>query len=435
MVNAVMQIKFNVVLFVLFTVGVGWKVHGANQVWFWAPDWQSAQLITLNTTNLTTNSKAMSKNTNGWWFAETNFNVYDFAFGNGNTINYLGRVGGCYSNSHYQCEEQSKNPEFYSSANKSVWVKDGITYPYNPVTQKNRNQFLTVLTLNLHTYQEYKTPGVKDTNLTHQDVRERIEKHRGLFSKIAHAIETLDADLVCLQEVGEWQASDLTFGKSNTNAANIILSQLSNYNVFQDWAHYGWDIWKEGSAILTKHPILSTDSKYISNTDRGTTNYWKSRNVVNAVISTPKIDLNVYSVHSGWSNDPDEPFDQQFKRLHNWLGLKDRKSAGRNLTSILCGDFNQESAKEGYKLITEQYGYKDQYLAAIPQGLHHSTIGGDYWDSNQRQTISTGKRIDYIFMEPSNALEAVQAQRIFTEDVFGRVSDHLGVYVHFKIVN
>lgn len=416
-------------LLVLMLGGLTTQSIGASEIWFWSPNWTTAEVITFDTKSQTTIRTNMTLRKNGWWFAETQFEVFDFAFTNGKTIDSLGRTGGCYPNNHYKCDKENRNSAFYSTANNNVWVKDGITYPYNPMSKANRNQFLSVLTLNLHTYQEFKTPGKNEADLTEHDARQRVVQHKPLFNKIAQAITQLDADVVCLQEVAEWHQNNLDFGLSKSNAANQIVTKLKGYQVTQDWAHFGWDVWQEGSAVLTKHPIVTTRAKFISDTSQGTYRNWKSRKAVNAFITAPNIDLAVYSVHTGWSNDPDEPFAQQFARLHQWQNVQTHD----NFTTLLCGDFNQEATKQGYKLVTEQYRYVDHYAAAVPQGLTHPTIGGDYWDMEKNQLINAGKRIDYIFTLPTNKLKAVQAQRLFTESTFGRVSDHLGVYVHFKV--
>ena len=83
-----------------------------------------------------------------------------------------------------------------------------------------RHADLKVLTLNLHTYQE-----------SNQDYK---------FSQVARAINELDIDLICLQEVGEnWNNGQ---GDWNSNAAKIICERLDRkYHLHTDWAHLGFD--------------------------------------------------------------------------------------------------------------------------------------------------------------------------------------------------
>ena len=70
---------------------------------------------------------------------------------------------------------------------------------------------LTILSLNLHTYQELRAAGTAEAKLTNDQARQRIEAYGPIFDRIAAGIDALDPDLICLQEVGEWstdKASD-----------------------------------------------------------------------------------------------------------------------------------------------------------------------------------------------------------------------------------
>ncbi|MDD1630800.1 MAG: endonuclease/exonuclease/phosphatase family protein, partial [Methylococcaceae bacterium] len=94
---------------------------------------------------------------------------------------------------------------------------------------------LKVLILNLHCYQE-----------DNQDYK---------FSQIAKAINELDVDIVCLQEVAElWNDGH---GDWNTNSAKIINDRLNSpYHLYTDWSHLGFDKYREGVAILSRYPML-----------------------------------------------------------------------------------------------------------------------------------------------------------------------------------
>ena len=61
---------------------------------------------------------------------------------------------------------------------------------------------LSILTLNLHSYQEFKVAG--------DSIVERLRKHKPLFDSIATAIDQLDVDIVCLQEVAEAGTEPIT---------------------------------------------------------------------------------------------------------------------------------------------------------------------------------------------------------------------------------
>jgi len=294
------------------------------------------------------------------------------------------------------------------------------------------NNDFTVLTLNLHTYQEIHSEGMAESELTDELARQRIESYGPLFDRIADGINQLDPDVVCFQEVGEWSGgiaenpASIVFGSSDSNMVHQILKRLDeHYFHTMDWSHYGFDVWLEGSAILSKHPINDSGSRFISKPNNSRYDFWKSRNVPMAQIDLPGTgSINVFSVHAGWWDDEEEPFQNQYRNLMTWAG----ETANPGGTTILCGDFNVAAGSEGHNFITTGTGYSDQYALANPDGLHDATIGGaiDGWQSSDR-----GKRIDYILMNDDSPLEVTGAGIVFTEERYGVVSDHAGIYARF----
>lgn len=294
---------------------------------------------------------------------------------------------------------------------------------------------LTVLTLNLHTYQELRAAESTEAELTDEQALRRIEAYGAIFDRIAAGIEQLDPDIICLQEVGEWSGTRhaepeaVEFGASDTNMVHQILSRLGDrhYHYAMDWSHYGWNVWLEGSAILSKFPLRNAESRFISKPANNTRDNWKSRNVPMATIDLPEIgSVAIFSVHAGWWDDPEEPFHEQYQRLLQWAA-EVTEPAG---ATILCGDFNVAAAGPGYAFMTQGTGYTDQYALANPNGMLDATIGGgeDGWEDS-----SAGRRIDYILMNENSPLEVTRARRVFTDDYLGRVSDHVGVYAEFVI--
>jgi len=294
---------------------------------------------------------------------------------------------------------------------------------------------LAVLSLNLHTYQEIRTAGIAEAELSDDLAQQRIEAYGPIFDRIAAGIAALDPDIVCLQEVGEWPGGPpgdpelVEFGTSDTNMVHQILSRLEDrhYYYTMDWSHYGWEVWLEGSAILSKHPLSSTESRFISNPDHGRHASWKSRNVPMAKIDVPRIgEVTVFSVHTGWWDDPEEPFQEQYRRLLGWAA----ETTDPASTAFLCGDFNIAAGSPNYPFMTQGTGYSDQYALANPDGMFDATISGgaDGW-----QDSKTGQRIDYILMNDGSSLEVKRARRVFTGNDFGRVSDHVGIYAEFEI--
>jgi cytochrome c peroxidase len=289
---------------------------------------------------------------------------------------------------------------------------------------------LRVLTLNLHTYQEISTPGVNESDLTDAMARDRITSYGAILDRIAAGIDGLDPDIICLQEVGEWAAAtsaDDEFGLHDSNMVQQILSRLPghDYHVTMDWSHLGWGVWREGSAILSKFPIVHSESRFISSNGASRYDNWKSRNVPMARVDTGASGaLNVFSVHAGWWDDPEEPSEQQFRRLRAWT------DAMPDGPAILCGDFNAPAGGPAYELLTTELGFIDHYLLANPDGMFDATItgGADGWED-----AKAGSRIDYVFSLPGRSLEVVSARRVFTASDMGQVSDHAGIFAEFSI--
>lgn len=394
------------------------------------PEWQQANLRFRENPQEVFLSRPMRSTDDGWWEVQLAESKIEFSFfDDANKRIDLGGVLGCYENDHYSCEHDNEPPQNFRSSAIEIWVKNGVVFIYHPDDINKTKSVFSVLTLNLHTYQEFKTLKEPESALTESDINHHISKHGKLFDSIADAISQLDPDAICFQEVGEWKSSDdtLNFGRHPSNATLQILQRVGKgrYHSYMDWSHYGWGIWKEGSALLSKYPIVKQASRYISHSNQESKTFWKSRNIPYIQIEVPKFGkIDLFSVHAGWWDDKDEPFKLQFQRLTQWIN----EISVSNNTSILCGDFNQPAKADGYQLMIGNSGFSDQYAKANPNGMDDATIGSNIagWEGNQK-----GERVDYILLNDNSSLKVRQSQRIFTEKVFGRVSDHVGIYTQF----
>ena len=260
---------------------------------------------------------------------------------------------------------------------------------------------LKVLVLNLHCYQE--------------------EQQDRKFSKIAKAINELDADVVCLQEVAEhWNHGH---GDWPSNSAHIIQQRLKrDFHLYSDWSHLGFDKYREGVAILSRFPLLHRQSRYVSeNCDIYSIH---SRKVVMAQIHAPYIGpINIFSAHLSWWEDG---FQQQFQDLSHWAD----SLADSAVATLLCGDFNITAGTTGYQLVVNSQKYDDQYLAANAQGLFDKIFRVN--DPHWRDYPADDYRIDYIFMNRDGGLRVTSARTLFTESDYGRVSDHCGYLMSFE---
>ncbi|MDO9270265.1 MAG: endonuclease/exonuclease/phosphatase family protein [Methylobacter sp.] len=313
----------------------------------------------------------------------------------------------------------ARNPNQYGVAIWKSWLRIGQAFrlQYSISVERNGEIFwdnnsgknysisrepLKVLILNLHCYQE-----------DNQDYK---------FSQIARAINELNIDVVCLQEVAElWNDGA---GDWESNSAKIINDRLATpYHIHTDWSHLGFAKYREGVAILSKYPLFKQDAKYVS--DSHDVHSIHSRKVVMAQIKVPYMGrVNVFSAHLSWWEDG---FAGQFQRLCEWAEAK--QSSHVNAT-LLCGDFNIAAGSTGYHLVVDGHQYDDQYLAANSQGVFEKIfrVNDPYWQNY----LSDDYRIDYIFLNKTSELQVVSATVLFTEQDYGRVSDHCGYFMTFE---
>ncbi|MCQ8183442.1 carbohydrate-binding protein [Methylomonas sp. SURF-1] len=261
---------------------------------------------------------------------------------------------------------------------------------------------LKVMILNLHCYQE--------------DDQDRK------FWQIAKAVDELNADVVCLQEVAEhWNDGQ---GDWASNSANIINRRLKKpFHLYSDWSHLGFDKYREGVAILSRYPLERQEARYVSDSSDAYSIH--SRKVVAACIDVPCIGpIDVFSAHLSWWDDG---FRDQFQRLSDWA---DSRRGAEVAATLLCGDFNIAAGSLGYRLVVDGHRYEDQYLAANAPALFQQIFRVD--DAHWRDRLADDYRIDYVFMNKDSGLRAISARVLFTEQDYGRVSDHCGYLLEFE---
>jgi maltose 6'-phosphate phosphatase len=266
-----------------------------------------------------------------------------------------------------------------------------------------RRQRLKILTLNLHCYQE--------------------ETQDAKLSQIARAIDDLDIDVVCLQEVAEnWGEGQ---GDWNSNAAKIIRDRLCRqYHLHTDWSHLGFDRYREGIAVLSKYEFIMNDAGYVSSShDVYSIN---ARKVVMVQVHVPYMGVvNVFSAHLSW---PSDGFLEQFERLRAWAN---HKHGDHLAATFLCGDFNIKAGSAGYEAVVQTQEYEDQFLAVTGRSVFEKVFRQPAVNIDRH--LARDGRIDYIFLRKGSPLQAVSARELFTDrDRYGRVSDHVGYCVEFE---
>lgn len=265
---------------------------------------------------------------------------------------------------------------------------------------------MKLLTLNVHAWQE-------------ENQMEKLEM-------LARDIASERYDVIALQEV--MQSIDSPIVRDNIKKDNYALVLLElvrklgveDYDFVWDMAHYGYVTYEEGLAIISRHPIASHESFFVS--DLQDMHNWKTRKIVKVSISYEGQDIQFFSGHFGWWNDEVEPFKGQFDQLIERIPVEG--------LSFIMGDLNNDAnvRNEGFDYVKSK-GFYDTYELASEKddGL---TISGSIagWDNNE-----AGRRIDYILTnKPVNVLHSTVR---FNGKKTPVVSDHAGVTVTLELEN
>ncbi|NOU23191.1 MAG: endonuclease, partial [Methyloglobulus sp.] len=214
-------------------------------------------------------------------------------------------------------------------------------------------------------------------------------------------------------------------GDWESNSAKIINDRLRKpYHIYTDWSHLGFDKYREGVAILSRFPLADQESRYVSDSHDAYSIH--SRKVVMAQIQLPYLGLiNLFSVHLSWIEDG---FKKQFNRLSDWA--ESRRSDEVKAT-LLCGDFNIAAGSEGYSfVVVDAHQYDDQFLAANSPGVFDRIFKVN--DPHWQDYLADDYRIDFIFMHKASELVVKSANVLFTDEDYGRVSDHCGYLMSFE---
>lgn len=279
---------------------------------------------------------------------------------------------------------------------REVWDNNGgANY------QATRGEF-KVMILNLHCYQE-----------ENQDVK---------LWTIVRAIQDLNVDLVCFQEAADpWNEGR---GEWSANTARLIQERLGQgYQLFFDWSHLGFDRYREGVAILSRYPFQRQESRYLSpSQDRFDIH---ARRAVMVQVPVPYIGpVNVFSVHLSWWSDG---FREQFDALRAWAQAEARPDV---VATLAGGDYNAKAGGEGYAHIVQTSDFEDQYLKVTNSKVFQRVFRRREHDW-QRHLAQDG-RIDFVLVTRQSKLRATQAEVVFTDARYGRVSDHEGYLITFE---
>ncbi len=264
---------------------------------------------------------------------------------------------------------------------------------------------------------------------THSLVEENYPEKLKIFSE---AIASEKPDIIALQEVNQSISSpevpacklmDFTSCgeipvKTDNHAYNAV-KMLSEREIDYCWTWLGikegYGKYEEGIALLSRSGISETDILTVSRiNDRRN---WKTRKIVGIRTGGQWF----YSVHTGWWNDEEEPFQSQWKKLAVHLP--------RSCRVWLMGDFNSPAhvRGKGYDMIKND-GWYDSFTFAENKdsGITVSKVI-DGW---KERMSPQGMRIDHIWC--SEMAEIATSQVIFNGSNYPVVSDHYGVIIRTK---
>lgn len=277
---------------------------------------------------------------------------------------------------------------------------------------------LSLLTLNLHAYQQH----VRDCPFS------TMHEHEREVTIIAQAISELNIDVACFQEVGEYLHDPITkpYGESPSNMAFRICRRLREwgrwFHIHQDWSHVGYGRWREGTAIMSRHPLVHNHSAYVS-ADQRKDNYM-SRNVTLSCVDVPWFGLvHVANVHLNWLH---HGFHDEYSRLGDLIRSRHHFGVRGDL---MVGDFNAPAGEEGYRRIVGNAEYVDQFYEAHPERFFEPSFRGriDGWRDGQP------RRVDYVFKRNGGPMQIRSMDVIFNGDFYPIVSDHFGYLARFEL--
>lgn len=244
-------------------------------------------------------------------------------------------------------------------------------------------------------------------------------------------------DIIALQEANQSQEAEIVpesnlagycpckktavIRQDNHVYNTVRLLRKCGVNYYWTWLPLkcGYGKYDEGIAVMSREPIAETNTLLVSNADDYSN--WKTRRLLGiSTVSNP--DEWFYSVHFGWWDDEQEPFEMQWKKTDAYMK--------KHHTVWLMGDFNNPAQiqDEGYDMIRKS-GWHDSYTDAENKD-NGITVKGviDGW--RNKISSSEGMRIDHIW---SGRKEKIRSCRVvFNGKEYPVISDHYGVMIEYE---
>ena len=249
-------------------------------------------------------------------------------------------------------------------------------------------------------------------------------------------------DIIALQEVNQTIAAQLAenvLTEGQTVVSELVPVKQDNFSaqaayrlrqmgVDCSWAwlpvKIGYEKYDEGVAIISiGRKIRKTSTFPISKT--WDYQNWRTRAVLGVQVEGYSDWF--YTVHTGWWQDAEEPFPEQWERL---MAQTEKPSA--ETTVWLMGDFNAPDifSDQSYAHICKE-GWQDTHITAKEKGNDFTAAGGiDGWKDHLPDEGIKGLRLDYIWCKPEQ--EILSSDTVFNGERGHIISDHFGVIVETK---
>lgn len=235
--------------------------------------------------------------------------------------------------------------------------------------------------------------------------------------------QTCDAEVVPEEELQGYCPCEETVQIRKDNHVLQVARSLREMGRAYYWTWLplkkGYDKYDEGIALMSLEPILEQEIVRISQVDDYAN--WKTRKIL-GIRTEAAPDQWFYSVHYGWWDDAEEPFQLQWERT--LAHMQDKGCVW------LLGDFNSpaEVRGEGYDMIKASDWY-DSYLLAQSKDRGF-TVGSviDGW--KEKLSSTTGMRIDQIWCNQEQ--KVLSSKVIFNAANYAVVSDHYGIIMEYE---
>lgn len=276
---------------------------------------------------------------------------------------------------------------------------------------------MKLLTLNTHSLVE------ENYEQKLQDFAEAVSKERPDIIALQEVNQTASEDAVPECDLNGYFPADKNTVIRRDNHVYRLVRILAEKGIYYSWTwlplKLGYDKYDEGIAVMSMSPIADVKAPLVS----GINDYynWKTRKLL-GVCTKDAPDEWFYSVHFGWWNDPDEPFQNQWARTSQHMLCHSKV--------WLMGDFNSpaEVRDEGYDMIVRDC-WHDSYMLAEHKdsGI---TVGHviDGW--RDKIHSGTGMRIDHIWC--SEKADVKSSEVLFNRINYPVVSDHYGVMIETR---